>query len=906
MFANRCLDDDDVQLLAHGALSPSEATPMLAHVGACDLCRALLASVARRHTAPPHDEAALATQPSAGAPAVLPLGAHVDRYVVEDTLGHGGMGVVYVAYDPQLDRRVALKLVRADHVRSPELRQRLVREAQMMARVSHPGVLTVYDAGIVNDQVFIALELVVGTTLTTWLRAEQRSWPEILECFVAASHGLAAAHSLGIVHRDFKPDNVLVGNDGRVRVSDFGLAIADDAPVESAPPGGARARDMAARRPSRRVTADGRLIGTPAYMAPEQLSGGVVDARTDQFSFCVALHEALTGARPGERGVPVAARRARGRSSARVRRAIARGLSTSPADRFPSMAALVLELEPRTAPTIARFAAFATPVVVACAVAAGAVVSRGGGHGARAFARSVRRLTYAPGCEEYPSFVSRGGGVVFDGEVDGAQQLFTLDVASGATRPLTSGPGSHRAALVSPDGRRVAYTHELDGPRELRVMRLDGAGAERALGPGSTMGGAWLDDRRLAIIAPPGRVVALDVDAPGATLQPIYRAREPDPERHRFGLVAPFADGTLATAFWDPPSALGFGVLSPAGLTVTVEKVPYVDGALRIAPNEDAFYYVRRAGASNELVRQPRQGGAPLVVAGGVAPSRGIAITHDGSRLVFSTCVAHAQLARIGDERAAPVPLFRRQPWSDTAPAPIDAGRLLFSSDRSGHDQLYVADVAGDGEARAITGLDVEQGAPSPDGRWLAYSTHDPGGLWLVALDGSTPRRRLTGGAHDEEPRFSRDGATVFFVRDDTVFSVARAGGEPHAIAASAAEPQPSPVDDRVFFLQRPVGAATARIMSADAMGAVSPVDVALPPGNYWSATVSPDGRKLAIVHEGFEVVEVALDGAGPARVRTRVRHWISSLHYTFDGEGLWAALEALDGDLWIAEGEFR
>ena len=895
MSAHRCLDDDDVQSLARGALSPDEAAPMLAHVGTCDLCRALLACVARQHTTPSRGEDAPATLPSAFATASLPHGARTDRYVVQERVGDGGMGVVYAAYDPQLERRVALKLVRTDHARSPELRQRLVREAQVMARVSHPNVLTVYDAGILGDQVFIAMELVVGGTLTEWLRAQPRSWREVVDRFVDAGRGLAAAHALGIVHRDFKPDNVLVGKDGRVRVSDFGLAIAEHGPAATAP-----SEAAAARGPSAHPTADGRLVGTPAYMAPEQMNGGVVDARTDQFSFCVALHEALTGARPGSRRATRSGHRVRGHVPARARRAIARGLSPSPEDRFPSMETLVRELEPRAGDRLTRITAIAGLVLVAFVAAAGAAHSRNVRRDAHAFVRSVHRLTYAPGCEEYPSFASSDGAIVFDGEVDGAQQLFTFDIASGTTRQLTLGPGAHRAALVSPDGRRMAYEHQLDGPRELRLKRLDGTGDERTLGPGSTMGGSWLDDRRLALIAKSGAVLVLDVEAPGATPEPLY----PDPGHHRFGLTATFADGTLATSFWDPPSGMAFGLLSPAGLTVLVEKLPYVDSALRIAPREDAFYYVRRAGAANELVRLPRQGGAPEVVAGGVAPSRGIAISRDAARLVFSTCVAHAQLARIGDDRSA-VPLFRRQPWSDAVPAPLDSKRILFASDRSGHDQLYVANIAGDGEPRAVTGLDVEQGTPSPDGLWIVYSTHDPGGLWLLPVDGSAPPRHLTDGAHDESPVFSRDGATIFFVRSESLFAIARTGGEPRAIAGPGVEPTPSPVDDRLFFLQRPTAPTPARIMSVDARGAVAQLDVTLPSGNYWSPTVSPDGRTLAIVREGFEVVEVPLDGRGPARVRTRQSHWISSLHYTFDGDALWASLESLDGDLWIAEGEF-
>jgi serine/threonine protein kinase len=151
-------------------------------------------------------------------------GGLAERYVIVERLGRGGMGVVYRAYDSELDRHVAVKLVRADLAGGERLKQRLIREAQAMARLSHPNVVTVFDVGEANGQVFVAMELLEGGTLATWLRAERRSGAEILRRFLAAGRGLEAAHAAGFVHRDFKPDNVLLGPGGRVCVTDFGLA----------------------------------------------------------------------------------------------------------------------------------------------------------------------------------------------------------------------------------------------------------------------------------------------------------------------------------------------------------------------------------------------------------------------------------------------------------------------------------------------------------------------------------------------------------------------------------------------------------------------------------------------------------------------------------------------------------
>ena len=244
--------------------------------------------------------------PSAEAAPTLQPGAVLGRYVVLSLLGQGGMSVVYLAYDPQLDRRVALKLVRLE-ILGATGKQRLLREAQALARLSSPYVVPVYDVETVGDQLFVAMEYVEGQTLRQWLN-EPKPWKVILRTLRDAGRGLAAAHAAGLVHRDFKPDNVLLGRDGRVRVLDFGLARTaaeliergDESPrpVEQSSPG---PHPPLASDPSllaTPVTRFGQVIGTPGYMAPEQASQGKTDARADQFAFCVVLFEALWRRKP--------------------------------------------------------------------------------------------------------------------------------------------------------------------------------------------------------------------------------------------------------------------------------------------------------------------------------------------------------------------------------------------------------------------------------------------------------------------------------------------------------------------------------------------------------------------------------------------------------------------------------
>src|SRR3982751_1733480 len=373
--------------------------------------------------------------------ATLARGASIGRYVVLGLVGRGGMGEVYAAYDPELDRKVAVKLLRVKPgagVSLTEGRQRTLREAQAIARLSHPNVVVVYDVGTFEEKVFIAMEFLDGNTAGFWAHSQNRTWQETLKVYMAAGRGLAAAHDKGLVHRDFKPDNVMVGRDNQVRVMDFGLARQVDRVGESGlrprepfaggtGPAEGPARDnksgsgdkaasgdksgptVASERsvPGERdrpsspaaqaaealanrdaipdlnvevpdtvvlpgpagsseaqahagaagmfdvqLTRTGAMMGTPAYMAPEQFLGGATDARTDQFSFCVALYEALYGERPfaGNTMYALTNNVVQGKvrdapANARVplwiRRILLRGLRPTVGDRYPSIGALL-------------------------------------------------------------------------------------------------------------------------------------------------------------------------------------------------------------------------------------------------------------------------------------------------------------------------------------------------------------------------------------------------------------------------------------------------------------------------------------------------------------------------------------------------------------------------------------
>jgi serine/threonine protein kinase len=380
-----CLDANDLQDLMAGALETGARLNVLGHLDSCEDCRELLsitASDVSRQTLPAFHEATAtpasmvgleatampdptqaasdAVEDAGDAPTLLPqdllatpvmrpsasaskAGRRLGRFTLTERLGAGAMGVVWRAEDPKLGRKVALKLLkRADAA----LTERLVREARSMAQVNHPNVVTVYEVGEAEDgTMFIAMELVTGQSLRDWQAKTTPSIPERVAAYISAGRGLAAAHAAGIVHRDFKPDIVLVGDDGRVRVTDFGLAAAKPGASGAITP---HIGDV-------NLTTSGSVLGTPAYMAPEQFTGGNVDSRTDQFNFCVALYEALYGERPfdgktfTELGDNVMFGRIRpapatARISRALREILIRGLAVKPGDRFPTMNDLITVL----------------------------------------------------------------------------------------------------------------------------------------------------------------------------------------------------------------------------------------------------------------------------------------------------------------------------------------------------------------------------------------------------------------------------------------------------------------------------------------------------------------------------------------------------------------------------------
>jgi eukaryotic-like serine/threonine-protein kinase len=346
-----CLDPDTLAAYVDGRLAEVELDRADRHIDSCRSCRGELSALAVMHTGSRR-----------AAECLTPTG-RLGRYHLLRELGRGAMGVVIRAYDPELARAVALKVLGPV---APEARERLLHEAQVMARLRHPNVVGVYDVVVEGEAMAIAMELVEGDTLRGFLHA-RRDWRAVLDTCIRAGRGLAAAHAAQLVHRDFKPENVLCGEAGEVRVSDFGLAIHTiDAIGATGPIDDART--------------SGACAGTPAYMAPEILRREPATPASDQFSFCVTLFEALYGRRPflGRSVGELRERIARGaiappRDSpvpAWIGRVIARGLAHDPAARYPSLEALLDALVDDRAARRRRWLVLAATLAAAAATGA--------------------------------------------------------------------------------------------------------------------------------------------------------------------------------------------------------------------------------------------------------------------------------------------------------------------------------------------------------------------------------------------------------------------------------------------------------------------------------------------------------------------------------------------------------
>ncbi len=768
LLAKACAGDDELRREVESLLNAfDQASTHLPAPGANAGARLLLGKdgeALRETRLRPELSGESATSPSAeSAPGrQLKRGAAVDRYLVLDLIGRGGMGVVYSAYDPQLDRKVAVKLLRPDafgNARASEGRAQLLQEAQALARLSHPNVISVFDVGTFEEQVFIAMEYIDGSTLKRWLKEGERSWRGVLEVSIQAGRGLAAAHAAGLIHRDFKPDNVLVGFDGRVRVLDFGLARAAPGPggdlgrrvtlPNNATPSGS------GPTATTHLTSSGLVAGTPAYMSPEAVRGDALDERSDVFSFAVTAWEALYGELPfaGEtaREVSIAAERGEVRPVPARRRApkvlgevLRRGLEASPKDRFATVQELLTALEKAARRGRRRLLGTSAGLFVAAALTGLFWISTRSQPTALDPPR-FHRMTDSGG-DHSPAASPDGRTLVFTSNRDGQPRIWLRDLAEGRELALTSGPDER--ARLSPDGSKVLFVRDL-GTRSALYSALLSAAAPREIVDHASDGDFSPDGHRVACIrndSVTGTATKIEiVPAEGGEAREIFRL--------------PPGSGGLDSPRWSPD-----GSMIAARQAAASTGVP------------DSILLVRTDGTGNRSIRPP---GPPGRISALTFSGSGSALIYAQSESLSSTR-AHvsSRMVRLDLSTLQANTLFW-VPERVQAVALAGSGRLVFDAHSSLENlrESFIGEgesgpAAPGGEARWLTRGRSNDRQPvySPDSEWVAFSSDRSGNLdlWKVSTKTGALRQLTHDAADDWDPAFTRDGKQLLWSSNRT------------------------------------------------------------------------------------------------------------------------------------------
>jgi serine/threonine-protein kinase len=870
--------------------------------------------------------------------------------VIDSLLGQGGMGRVYRARDVTLERWVALKVLRLDG-RDPTATlgrstQRFLREARAAAALEHANTVVIHDVGEVDGTPFIAMELVEGRSLRSYVGDAAVPMETRVRFLADIARALQAAHDRGIIHRDVKPENVMVRRDGVIKVLDFGIARSVGAP-EAAGVSTARGEESG-------------LLGTPRYMAPEQLRGDPLDQRTDQFAWGVVAYELLSGKSPWSDATPavsltflstiladdpVLEEPLRRVCPPHVASTVLRALAKRPADRLPSMADVVKALtgeekaplgeDPRaepahgtavTSPT--RRAPSRAPIVAAvglvAAVSAGAVAvlrlrPEPGSRGATfapaapapatttpAFAlRAIRPQRVTTGeCEEFPVFTPDGRALVYSATAGAVEHVVVKTLETGVERPITKGPGWDLAPSVSPDGRLVAYLHSGDEELATYVVDIDGRGPPRRIAAGGTRPRFSLDGTAVwcGRKAHPGRY-DLTSGAATRTLESPINAEAPQ--------LRELADGSVLASypFANRSSLSGLALFSPSE-TMTWLRTARMEEAVALSPDGRFVLAASQSPAGNpELYAVPLAGGQPTPLpTTDMRVAKGVDFSPDGKHIAWSSCRGQNSAGHF-DARGTFVPLGAAT-WQESAVAPIArTGAIALISERSGNSSLWTVDPAGR-DARRLVWQGDETHVPndldvSPDGTLAAVEVTESG-LLLVRLDDGSSRV-LTTDVTDSKPRFSRDGQEVLFTRTVQgevmhVLAISVSPDDPRTrtvIEAPSMMACPSPVDTRVAYLAGPDFSARLPIIVDLATGQKRRLSPKLPEGRYLAIAFSGDGKRVGVIAGEGKLVEV--DASTGAVLRSiDSGQQLESLHYV--GNVPWAARAMSQGNVWLAD----
>ncbi len=697
------------------------------------------------------------------------IGRVVSHYEILAKLGEGGMGVLYKARDGRLDRLVALKILRPDKVADPERRRRFVQEARAASALNHPHIVTVYDIGETDGVHFIAMELVEGTTLADRIGRTGLALPDALRHAAQIADALAQAHAKGIVHRDLKPHNVMVTANGSTKVLDFGLAKLVETDVAE--------RETTEFNP---LTEDGMIVGTAAYMSPEQAQGRRVDARSDIFSFGSVLYEMVTGRRAFSRESTVATLAAILKEEPRppsalvpavpreLERLIRACMRKDPARRFQHMDDVRTQLEQlredegsgelsvaASSPRRAFFWLAAVGLVRAGVVfVGGAWPWRGRTTPAPEGPSVATPFTTSPGFEVQPTFSPDGNEIAFawNGEKEDNYDIYRKLIGPGEPLRLTRDPAWDHSPAWSPDGRLIAFLREPDqGPPGIYLIPALG-GAERRLAdieaiPGWNTGIAWTADSKQLIIS----------DRPEGELPGLFLLSLESSEKSRLTSVAqrlPGVPSAVRSRDWDP-------ALSADGRTLAFTRMVDIGKGdihlLRLGPDWTP------QGPPERLTSEERYAASPAWLS--------------ASEMLFSQGAPEAerQILRLAAVAARSDAVAERQVSlgaDATNLAFSRASRRLVFSRTQNDSNIYRLGLRGPGEGegeaeRLIASTRLENNPDySPKGDSVAFMSSRSGSteIWLSNADGSNPRQLTSiGGPLTANPRWSPDGTAILF-----------------------------------------------------------------------------------------------------------------------------------------------
>ena len=769
------------------------------------------------------------------------IGQSLGRYRIESKIGEGGMGVVYKAQDTQLGRTVAIKVLPHDKITDADRKRRFIQEAKAASALNHPAIVTVHDFAEADGQAFIVMEYLPGSTLDQVIPPNGLRPSTVLKYGAQIADALAKAHEAGILHRDLKPSNVFITEDGRAKVLDFGLAKLLE-PEES---GSATTVAM---------TDAGSVVGTAAYMSPEQAEGRKLDARSDIFSFGSVLYEMVTGRKAfdGESRLsmlrkivsedPAPPSRVSGAISVDLEKTILRCLRKDPARRFQSMADLKVALEDLSSESDTALAArpvrsSRTWMWVAAALVLAAIAYVVVQQQARSPASDeplhAVPITALAGTLRGPSLSPDGRHVVFrwTGANEDNPDLYVqqIGVAAPPLR-LTTDPDNDYSPSWSPDGRAIAFLRGggSGGVGEVRVVPPLG-GPERTIAnienratlyrPPSL---AWCPDSSCLAVTDtvPGQrasaivLIALDTGEKRQLSLPNAQAMiELDPTFSPDGRWLAFRrDTTPFTGDYYrlPMKGREPGRGEPVRLTFS-ESAGDSPGKAAWAPDSRSLIFSARGSLwrADAIEPGPRTR-LPFVGQDGVGPS--LAATSDGNvRLVYVRATVDSNVWRLtvpaagAPATSAPQPVVRSPRYENLPNLSADGRRILFLSNRSGESEFWIADADG-GNMLQLTSLAALPGFGrwSPDGSQVTFHS-DPQGrpdILVMPANGGTPRNitaHVDGGGY---PSFSRDGRWIYYsnVKDQRIWKIATTGGDPVPVTSNGGSMSSESADGRDLY----------------------------------------------------------------------------------------------------------